>query len=365
MQPHTLLHSYTAIVNRIDAVDVTAYAKTRNYTNGAVSYLSPYISRGVVTLPFVLQRVLQRYTATQAHTFIFELAWREYFKRQWYQLGAAMFTDVKQPQQGVQQHGVPAALVNATTGIQGIDEAINGLYRHGYMHNHVRMYTASVACNIAHAHWLLPARWLYYHLADHDLASNHLSWQWVAGTFSSKRYYCDQQNINTYTGTTQRNTFLDVPYPMLPHLQVPGHLQQSITLNLQTPLPVTPLPVIDTTLPLLLYNSYNLNPLWRSHQPANRVLLLEPSHFHQYPVSENSIAFILQLAGNIPGLQVYCGEVADLPLPTVPAVYSMQHPAFTHYPGVHDEPEWLFPQVAVAKGSFMNYWEQCSRYLPE
>ncbi|HRG91215.1 MAG TPA: hypothetical protein PLW44_19460 [Chitinophagales bacterium] len=86
MQPQTLLHSYTAIVNRIDAVDVTAYAKTRNYTNGAVSYLSPYISRGVVTLPFVLQRVLQRYTATQAYTFIFELAWREYFKRQWYQL---------------------------------------------------------------------------------------------------------------------------------------------------------------------------------------------------------------------------------------------------------------------------------------
>ena len=102
--------------------------------------------------------------------------------------GNAIFTDLKQDQPKVDHHELPTAIEHAKTGIDAIDNGIKELYQTGYMHNHARMYTAMLTCNIAQAHWLSPAKWMYYHLLDGDLASNMLSWQWVAGSFSSKKY---------------------------------------------------------------------------------------------------------------------------------------------------------------------------------
>lgn len=364
MNNPTLINSYRYILERIDALDVTAYARTRNYTNGAVSYLSPYISRGVISLPLVRDRILQQYNSQQAYTFIFELAWREYFQRQWYQLGDDIQLDIKQPQKPVQHYEVPDALLHASTGISAIDNAIKVLYEHEYMHNHVRMYVAGIACNTGRAHWKQVARWMYYHLADHDIASNTLSWQWVAGTFSSKKYYCDQNNINKYCHTQQQGTFLDTTYEHLANIPVPDVLQAHSLPGFVTTLPTTPLPVLNPTKPLLIYNAYNLDPLWRADMDANRVLLLEPSHYRLYPVSQKVLSFILSLADNITGLQLFCGELDDLlAMSNFPAIYSRRHPAYLHYPGHKDEPEWLFPQVTEVKGSFMKYWKQCERYL--
>ena len=67
-------------------------------------------------------------------------------------------------------------------GIESIDFAINGLYEKGYLHNHSRMYIASIACNIGKAYWLTPSKWMYYHLLDGDIASNVGGWQWAAST---------------------------------------------------------------------------------------------------------------------------------------------------------------------------------------
>ena len=71
------------------------------------------------------------------------------------------------------------------------------------------MYIASIVCNIAKSHWKLPSKWFYYYLLDGDLASNNLSWQWVCGANSSKKYYANQENINKFCFTKQKNTFLD------------------------------------------------------------------------------------------------------------------------------------------------------------
>lgn len=364
MKEYKLLNKYEDIIDLIHRVDVIAYAKNRNYIDGAVSYLSPYISRGVVSLPFIKEKILHRFTKQQAYTFIFELAWREYFQRQWEQLGDTIWTDIKQTQAGVQYREIPDALLHAGTGIEAIDEAINKLYIQSYMHNHVRMYTASVGCNIGRTHWLQISKWLYYHLADHDIASNTLSWQWVAGTFSSKKYYCDQNNINKYCYTQQRGTFLDVPYEQLPDMPVPNVLQAHSLPELKTILPEKKMPLLDAAKPLLVYNAYNLDPLWRSDMDANRLLLLEPSHYAKYPVSDRVLSFILSLAQNIKDIQIFSGEASELTTGNnFTAVYSRRHPAFTHYPGVKDEPEWMFPQVDKVKGSFMTYWKKCEYYL--
>jgi len=143
------------------------------------------------------------------------------------------------------------AIELAQTGIESIDFAINELYKNGYMHNHGRMYTASMACNMGKAHWLDPSKWMYYHLLDGDIASNNCSWQWVAGAFSNKKYYCNQENINKYTFSNQVNTFLDLPYEALGSMSIPDSLIGTVEFDLKNSLPKTDLPHINLQLPTL------------------------------------------------------------------------------------------------------------------
>lgn len=356
--------NYTAIINAIDTIDPIAYAKTRNYINGAVTLLSPYLSRGVINTRMVAESLYQKdYKTYQIEKLLQELAWRDYYQQVWLAMGDRIFEDMKQPQQNCSHYQMPAALLNANTGIKAVDDAITTFYTTGYLHNHVRMYIASIACNIGKAHWLSPSRWMYYYLLDGDLASNSLSWQWVAGTFSSKLYYCNQENINKYCHTNQTNTFLDFSYEQLILNDTPAVLAAQNTFNTTTNLPHTPLPTINHQLPVLLYNSYNHDPNWRKEENCNRILLLEPSHFKKYPVSNTVIAFLLALSKNIPGIQVYCGEVEDLISQGALQFISRRHPAFTHYPGSKDAPLSLFPAVTGYYNSFFSYWKKCEKYL--
>jgi deoxyribodipyrimidine photo-lyase len=192
--------TYDLVVERINAINPIKYAKTRNFITGDVTYLSPYLSRGVISVQQVKEAVLQKgYKPYEIEKFLQELAWREYYQRVWQVKKELIFTDLKQAQPDFIHHQIPTAVVDASTGIESIDAHIHTFYKTGYLHNHIRMYLASMVCNNAKAHWLAPATWMYYHLLDGDLASNSCSWQWVAGSFSSKKYYCNQENINKYT----------------------------------------------------------------------------------------------------------------------------------------------------------------------
>lgn len=357
--------SYSAILQRMNQADPLAYGRTRNYLNGHITRLSPYISRGVISVKQVLESVLVKgYRLEEIEPFVKELAWREYFQHTWQHLEDGIFEDIRIRRTNTSRKNVPVALLNATTGIEAVDTGIRELVNTGYMHNHMRMYTASIACNIGKTHWPEPARWMYYHLLDGDLASNTCSWQWVSGQFSNKQYYCNQENINKYTGSKQRNSFLDKPYADLPGMEIPASLQEGKIPEWHTPLPETTLAPLDPSLPLLLYNSYNLDPEWRKNMKANRVLLLEPSHFRQFPVSSRVIQFITALGQNIPGLQVFCGELASIPgLHQFPAVYSKEHPAFRHYPGIKDERDWIFPETGRFYDSFFQFWKQQEKFL--
>ncbi|GAA4395921.1 hypothetical protein GCM10023187_03430 [Nibrella viscosa] len=362
---NTFPTDYSSILKRIEAVDPSRYGRTRNFIDGSVTYLSPYVSRGVITLPQVRDAVLAKgYSASETEKFVQELAWRDYFQRVWHLRGDALFTDLKQSQADVQHRQIPAALVDAQTGIDAVDAQIRNLYATGYMHNHARMYVAFLACNLARAHWREPSRWLYFHLLDGDLASNTCSWQWVAGSFSSKKYLANQENINKYLHSNQRGTYLDKDYEQLLDQPVPEPLRTKQNPSLSTRLPDPQPLLLDPEKPLLLYNSYQLNPLWRSDLDANRVLVLEPSHFARFPVSDKVMSFVLALAQNIPGLQVFVGEAGNLPnLGAHPAVYSVAHPLTRHYPGEKDPYPWLFPQVAEPGNSFFAFWKKCERYL--
>lgn len=356
---------YQSIINRIAEIEPTEYAKSRNFINGKVSYLSPYISRGVISTKQVWESLKNRGIGVEiAEKFVQELAWRDYFQRVWQHLGNDIHQDIKQPQARVKNRALPKALLDATTGIEAIDIAIKKLYETGYMHNHARMYTAFLTCNVAQSHWLQPAKWLYYHLLDADWASNACSWQWVAGSFSSKKYVANQENINKYTYSRQHKSYLDVDYEALDNLPIPSELQKLSFFDLKTELPEKQAIVIDKTLPTFLYNFYQLDPLWYKEAKGNRILLLEPSHFEAYPVSNKSIQFMLDLAKNIENIQVYVGEFAQLKADFgLQTIHFKEHPLTKHYKGQQSERDWLFPAVSGYSPSFFGYWKKCEKYL--
>ncbi|MDX1409150.1 MAG: FAD-binding domain-containing protein, partial [Saprospiraceae bacterium] len=193
---------YEDIVARIDHIDPVAYGRTRNYLDGAVTRLSPYISRGVISTRQVMNRVLDRgYNPARIEKFLQELAWRDYWQQVWVALGEGINYDLRRPQEQVEHWVMPKAVAEAATGIDAVDAGIRELYDTGYMHNHLRMYLAAITCNIGRSHWRTPAQWMYYHLLDGDWASNALSWQWVAGTNSRRKYIANQDNINKFCHT--------------------------------------------------------------------------------------------------------------------------------------------------------------------
>ena len=356
--------SYKEILQRLNTIDPLKYGATRNFIDGAVTYLSPYISRGVISTKFVLTEVVRRgYRPEQIEKFIQELAWRDYWQQIWIAKGDAINLDLKQPQKPVTNNALSKAIIDGQTGIEAIDRAIAHFYHTGYLHNHVRMYIASLACNAAQSHWKLPAQWMYYHLLDGDWASNALSWQWVAGTNSNKKYIANQDNINKYCHTKQQGTFLDVIYSTLQEMPVPKVLDDLVKPELKTPLPEAVPIQVDISQPTCIYNFYNLDPHWKKDTKANRILLLEPSHFKQYPISKMSVDFMLSLTKNIAHMQVYVGEFQELvDRYKLKDIYYKEHPLNTHYQGTQEPRDWMF----TVKGyypSFFSYWKKCKKEM--
>lgn len=376
--------NYLSIVEKIEAIDPIAYGKTRNYIDGDITYLSPYISRGVISTKQVVESVLARgYRVNEIESFIKECAWRDYFQRVAQVKNVSQ--SIKQEQFPVLNYGIPKVIVNANTGIEGIDTAIQQLYETGYMHNHCRMHTASVVCNIAQSYWHIPSQWMYYHLLDGDWASNACSWQWVAGANSFKKYYANQENINRYTHTKQAGTFLDTSYEELTSMTVPQVLVETIIPQLQTNVAALILQEandsqlniaaaaldqtdlintntsiqLDDCLPTFVYNYYNLNPNWHANELGNRVLLLEPSFFAEYPVSEKCIEFMLGLCKNIGEIQLFVGSFAALAQQVNPrTIYYKEHPLNKGYMGIEEPRDWIAEKITGYAPSFFNYWKK-------
>ncbi len=357
--------NYIDIIKLIDNIDPIKYGKTRNYSNGAVTKLSPYISRGVISTRKVAKVILNKgYKPHEILIFLKELAWRDYFQMGWIHFKEKINEDIKQTQTPVSNHETPENIVLANTGITAIDTSIENLYETGYMHNHMRMYVSSVCCNIGKSHWLNPAQWMYYHLLDADWASNALSWQWVAGSFSNKKYYANQENINKYFYTDQSKSFLDKEYDELYQSEIPEQLKTTSLFKAETNLPPHECLNVESQLPVYIYNFYNLDPEWDKHVKANRVLLLEPSFFEKYPVCDNTIKFITELSKNIKGLEIYVGEFDELFGKYIDNTFHYkEHPANQHYKGIEHKRDWMFSEVTGYYPSFFNYWKKCEKYL--
>ena len=146
------------------------------------------------------ESVNARHPLDAKHKFVFELGWRAYWHHVWAHLGNSIHQSIHAgllPDDAYQPE-MPADVLEARTGIPAIDLAVRELYETGYVHNHARMWLASYLVHLRKVHWHAGAQWMLGHLLDGDLASNHLSWQWVASTGSSKPYLFNADNVAKY-----------------------------------------------------------------------------------------------------------------------------------------------------------------------
>lgn len=187
-------------------IDPIAYARTRNHGDGKITRLSPYIHHGILSVSEVRNHALTQCSEpVQITKFIQELAWRDFWQRiltahpQW------AWEDVEPYKTGFTPQDyadvLPEDIANGKTGVACIDAFIHELTATGYLHNHARMYLASYVVHFRRIKWQIGAHWFLQHLLDGDVASNNLSWQWVASTFSHKPYIFNLENVDKYFNT--------------------------------------------------------------------------------------------------------------------------------------------------------------------
>ena len=209
-----------AALARLEHVNPRDYAYTRNALEGRVTLLSPYITHGYLSVPDIARYMYHRHRLGVQHKLINELGWREFFQHLHAHLGEEGLT---QPI----RHGVlpdeaysrelPADVRFACTHVPVIDQAVQALYGCGYVHNHARLWLASYLVHLRKVHWRVGADWMYSHLLDGDIASNYLSWQWVAGTLTDKPYLFTAKSIEPFTPESwhSRGTSIDVTDDMM------------------------------------------------------------------------------------------------------------------------------------------------------
>ncbi|KNZ31760.1 MAG: hypothetical protein AD742_14790 [Methylibium sp. NZG] len=192
--------TFTEALRRLAALHPGEYARTRNALDGAVSGLSPYLAHGIVSMRQCVAHLAQRHRLGFDDKLIFEFAWREFFHHVWSREGDAVLRDMRPAALGPSPRAsaMPSDIREARTGVPAIDTAVRLLYTTGYLHNHARMWLASYVVHLRKVHWRAGADWMFGHLLDGDVPSNHLSWQWVAGTFSSKPYLFNADNVARY-----------------------------------------------------------------------------------------------------------------------------------------------------------------------
>lgn len=201
----------------LQQIDPLAYGTSRNHLDGAVTRLSPYIRHGVLTLAEVREAVFawlrQRGYASPerraegrrlAGKLISELGWRDYWQRLWLQLGDGIWHDLEPLKTGhpacTYAPELPAYVAAAATGLACMDAFAGELMARGWLHNHARLWLASYLVHWRRVRWQAGARWFLQHLLDGDPASNNLSWQWVASSFSSKPYVFNRANLERFGG---------------------------------------------------------------------------------------------------------------------------------------------------------------------
>jgi deoxyribodipyrimidine photo-lyase len=316
-----------AALARLAAIDPAAYARTRNHVGGSVTRLSPWLRHGVLSLAEVRDAALARAQRPEdAAKLISELGWRDY----WQQVYAAVGSRIRQPLETPAQvsrvpplEQVPPDVLAAQTGLQCIDAFVQKLHRTGWLHNHERMWLASWLVHVRGVRWQAGADWFLSHLLDGDPASNHLSWQWVAGTFSAKPYLFNRENLETFTSGVhcqpcglRGDCPLDVSYEALAArcFAADGPTpREPLRIRPQTAAPGGRHAAIHRPLVwLTLDSAAATSPAVLSYPEAPRLFVIDPAWISGERPSLNRLRFLFDCLADVPRLEVLLGDPREI-----------------------------------------------------
>ena len=194
--------------------EIVNYSTQRNFDFGPgkrknVSCLSPYISHRLITEYEVVKKVLSKFSYQKVEKYIQEIFWRVYWKG-WLELRPQVWTDFTEDLKGIEEDKNYQIAVSGKTEIQCFNDWVNELKENNYLHNHTRMWFASIWIFTLNLPWQKGAEFFMKYLYDGDAASNTLSWRWVAGLQTKGKHYVAQGwNIAKFTNKKYKNVKLN------------------------------------------------------------------------------------------------------------------------------------------------------------
>ena len=204
--------------------NLSDYSKLRNFDFGPgnrsnISCLSPYITHGIINELEVVDKSLKKFSFAKNEKFIQEVLWRVYWKG-WLELRPNVWSDyllelgkVKDQFKNNQNY---LDAIEGKTNIDCFNEWVIELKEKNYLHNHTRMWFASIWIFTLELPWQLGAEFFMQHLFDGDAASNTLGWRWVAGVQTQgKHYLASEWNINKFTNNRFKNIKLNENAPSI------------------------------------------------------------------------------------------------------------------------------------------------------
>ena len=194
--------------------ELANYSFKRNFDLGPkdksnVSCLSPYISHRLITEYEVAKTVLAKFPYQKVEKYIQEIFWRVYWKG-WLELRPQVWTDFLEDLKGLKEDDNYKKAINGETQIECFNDWVKELKENNYLHNHTRMWFASIWIFTLNLPWQKGAEFFMKHLYDGDAASNTLSWRWVAGLQTKGKHYVAQSwNISKFTNNKYKNVKLN------------------------------------------------------------------------------------------------------------------------------------------------------------
>ena len=194
--------------------ELANYSFKRNFDLGPkdksnVSCLSPYISHRLITEYEVAKTVLAKFPYQKVEKYIQEIFWRVYWKG-WLELRPQVWTDFIEDLKGLKEDENYKKAINGETQIECFNDWVKELKENNYLHNHTRMWFASIWIFTLNLPWQKGAEFFMKHLFDGDAASNTLSWRWVAGLQTKGKHYVAQSwNISKFTNNKYKNVKLN------------------------------------------------------------------------------------------------------------------------------------------------------------
>ncbi len=209
-------------LNKFVDQNLIEYSRLRNFDYGPknrsnISCLSPYITHGVVSELELIKKALNKFSFSKNEKFIQEVLWRTYWKG-WLELRPNVWTDylneLKKIREEFKDNADYKNAIEGRTNIECFNEWVNELKENNYLHNHARMWFASIWIFTLNLPWQLGAEFFIKHLYDGDAAANTLGWRWVAGVQTQgKNYLASEWNIKKFTNNRFSNIKLNENAP--------------------------------------------------------------------------------------------------------------------------------------------------------